>query len=180
MALATAIVSLAIDRGFMMTTNRILLWRLGIAALSFAAALAVYFLVRLYPPALLEPFQATQSTLAAQSGLFGSMPSLFFTLGMGLLIGTCTTTLTDARLYCLLWVALSLILELTQLPIVAVPLSGWLSAILSASVWEIIGPYWIRGIFDLNDLLATLVGGFVALVLLTKTGAGREDVDISR
>jgi hypothetical protein len=160
-----------------------LLWRLGIAALSFAAALAVYFLARLYPPALLEPFQATQSTLAAQAGLFGSMPSLFFTLGMGLLIGTCTTTQTDARLYCLLWVVLSLILELTQHPIVAVPLSGWLSATLPASAWEIIGPYWIRGFFDLNDLLATLVGGFVALLLLNKTradGGGKGDANISR
>ena len=161
-----------------MTTNRTLLWRLGIAGISFAAALAVYFLVRLYPPALLEPFQATHSALAAQAGLFGSMPSLFFTLGMGLLIGSCTTTLTDARWYCLLWVALSLILELTQHPMVAMPLSSWLSATLSASVWEIVGPYWIRGFFDLNDMLATLVGGYVALVLLTKTGAGESGVDI--
>lgn len=163
-----------------MTTNRTLLWRLGIAGISFAAALAVYFLVRLYPPALLEPFQATHSALAAQSGLFGSMPSLFFTLGMGLLIGSCTTTLTDARWYCLLWVALSLILELTQHPMVAIPLSTWLPATLPASAWEIIGPYWIRGIFDLNDMLATLVGGFVALVLLTKTGAGKGDANVSQ
>ena len=62
-------------------------WRLGIAAVSLSAAVAVYCLARYYPPVLLEPLQATQSTLAARPDLFGSLPSLFYILAMGLLVG---------------------------------------------------------------------------------------------
>jgi hypothetical protein len=154
----------------MMATNRTLLWRLGIAAAALSAAIAVYCLARFYPPALLEPFRATRSALAAQPGLFGSLPSLFYTLAMGLLVGVCTATPTDARKYCLLWIGLALLLELTQHPIVAKPLSIWLSTNLTTSIWEVVGPYWIRGTFDPIDMLATLVGGLIALALLVYRG----------
>ena len=70
-----------------MSVNKTQHWRLNIAAVSLFAAVAVYCLARYYPPALLEPLKATQSILAARPDIFGSLPSLFYILGMGLLVG---------------------------------------------------------------------------------------------
>jgi len=39
--------------------------------------------------------------------------------------------------------------------------------ILSESITELFGPYWSRGVFDPMDLLATVVGGSIALALIT-------------
>ena len=138
---------------------------IGIASLSLLVAIAVYCFARFYPPELLQPFQATSSILAAQVGLFGSAPSFFYTLSIGLLIGACASTLPDGRWHCTLWIVLALLLELTQHPIVATPLSNWLATVLPESSWEIFRPYWTRGIFDPLDLLATLAGGIIAFVL---------------
>lgn len=142
--------------------------RLGIASLSLLIAVAVYWFARFYPPELFASFQATNSILAAQTGLFGNAPSFFYSLAIALLIGACATTLTDARWHCLLWIALALLLELSQHPAIAEPLSGWLAAVLPGTSWEIVQPYWSRGVFDYLDLLATLAGGLIALVLLTQ------------
>ena len=139
--------------------------RLGIATLSLSVALAVYCLARIEPPALLEPLQATLPALAAQTALFGSLPSLFYTLAIGLLIGCCASTPGAARLHCLLWLGIALMLELAQHPLVAAPISERLHDMVTESTWQVIGPYWTRGSFDPLDLLATFVGGLIALVL---------------
>ena len=152
-----------------MLSNRTLRWRLGIAAVSLAAAVAVYCLARYYPPALLEPMRATQSTLAARPELFGSLPSLFYILAIGLLVGSCATTPAAARLHCSVWIGLALALELTQHPLIAAPLSTWLPAILGDPAWTLLGPYWFRGTFDPLDLLATAGGGAIALAVLAYT-----------
>jgi hypothetical protein len=70
---------------------------------------------------------------------------------------------------------IALSLELLQLPALARPLSSWFSANLSESSWEIVYPYWTRGTFDYLDLLATLTGGLIAMVLLTRTSASNRD-----
>jgi hypothetical protein len=158
-----------------MPMNRNLQWQLGIAAVSLSAAVAVYSFARAYPPALLEPLQATRSALAASPGLFGSLPSLFFTLAVGLLLGACAATPAGARLHCSLWTGLALLLELTQHPLLAVPASGLLPAILPEPIWEVIGPYWLRGSFDPLDLLATVAGGSIALAVLVKTRKDKEN-----
>jgi len=141
--------------------------RFGIASFSILAAIAVYCFARFYPPELLAPLRATNSLLASQTWLFGSAPSFFYTLAIGLLIAACASTLLRAHLHCLLWIALALALELSQHPVLAEPLAGWLATILPVASWEIVRPYWIRGAFDVMDLLATLTGGVIALVLLT-------------
>ena len=150
-----------------MTRNAPLIWRLCIASLSLLAAVAVYSFARIYPPEILTPIQTVNTELAAQTAAFGSAPSFFYTLALGLFIGACASTLTNARVHCLVWIGLAICLELTQHPIVAENLSTWLAAILSESSWELIGTYWARGVFDQLDLVATLIGGFVALALLS-------------
>jgi hypothetical protein len=127
--------------------------------------MAVYCLARINPPALIEPLQVTLPALAAQTALFGSLPSLFYTLAIGLLIGCCASTPGTARLHCLLWLGIALMLELAQHPLVAAPLSDRLYDMVTESTWQVIGPYWTHGSFDPLDLLATLVGGGIALVL---------------
>jgi len=150
-----------------MTRNALLIWRLGIAILSLLAAVAVYCFARIYPPEILTPIQAANTELAAQIAVFGSAPSFFYTLALGLFISACASTLTNARVHCLVWIGLAICLELTQHPVVSEHFSTWLAAILSESSWELIGPYWTRGTFDQLDLIATLIGGFIALALLT-------------
>ena len=150
-----------------MTRNTPLTLRLGVASISLLVAVAVYFLSRIYPLEILVPFQSADISLAAHTKIFGSALSFFYTLALGLLIGACASSLSKAKAHCLLWIGLALCLELSQHPAVAQPVSSWLSMILSESIWGLFGPYWSRGVFDLVDLLAIVVGGSIALVLIT-------------
>ena len=70
-------------------------------------------------------------------------------------------------MHCLIWLGLVLLLEITQHPVIAEPLSSWLSEMLSVSAWELVGPYWTSGVFDPLDLIATVAGGIIALAILT-------------
>ena len=167
----------AAHRSSVLTSGKTLIWKLGIASLALLAAIAVYCFARIYPPELLASFQTTHILLAAQTGLFGSAPSFFYTLSVGILVGAGASTLTGARMHCLLWIAVALCLELSQHPIVSEPLITWLADSLSESIWELVGPYWTRGAFDQLDLLASVVGGSIALAILTylQTGHNNEN-----
>lgn len=149
-----------------MTGNTPLLVRYGVAVFSLTTAISVYLFARIYPPEILAPFQLTDPDLARQIAIFGSAPSFFYTLALGLLIGACTSNMTSARVHCLIWTGLALCLELSQYSGIAEPVSTWLYNISSESIWEFVGPYWSRGVFDPLDLLATLAGGAIALILL--------------
>jgi hypothetical protein len=164
------------SRAFQMVRNSPKTWRLGTASVSLLAAIAVYCFARTQPPELLSSMQNGFPILAAQTWIFGSAPSLFYTLSIGLLIGACASTSRGARLHCLSWMGVALSLELLQLPVLARPLSTWLSANLSESSWETVYPYWTRGTFDYLDLIATLTGGLIAMVLLTRISASSRDV----
>ena len=62
---------------------------------------------------------------------------------------------------------MAICLELSQAPAIAEPLSALLAGALSGSTWELLGPYWTRGAFDRLDLVATVLGGSIALAVLT-------------
>jgi hypothetical protein len=149
------------------TRNKPLIFKLGVASLSLFAAVLVYSFTRIYPPELLASIQAIHPGLAAQTGIFGSAPSFFYTLGLGLFIGACASNRSTAKLHCSLWIGLSLCLELTQHTAFAGSLSNWFPSVLPESIWGLIGPYWTRGVFDPIDLIATLIGGLIALLLIT-------------
>jgi hypothetical protein len=159
-----------------MTRNALLIWRLGIVSLSLLAAIAVYGFARLYPPEVLQPLQVTGTDLATYTGIFGSAPSFFYTLALGLLIGVCASNHSIARLHCFIWIGLALFLELSQHPIIAESVSDWIKINFSDSIWTLIGPYWSRGVFDPLDLFATLMGGGVALYLLTRLPLEKRNV----
>ena len=156
-----------------MTENASLAWKLGIAGISMMTAIGVYIFARANPPCLFEPFNTTNSFSTDLTWLFGSAPSLFYTLSIGLLIGACTTTRFSAILHCLLWISLALILELSQqAEIVGLFLGSPLEPD-SYSVWGVARLYWSRGAFDPIDLIATIVGGLLALGLLASSAIGR-------
>jgi hypothetical protein len=142
-------------------------WKIGTAIFALSMAVAVYLFTRLNPPAPLEPFQVTNSLLGAHSDIFGSAPSLFYTLSIGLLIGAFAATSANGRLHCLVWIGLALCLEISQASIIAKPLASRLSETFPLSISELVGPYWAHGVFDPIDLLATVMGGAIALAVLT-------------
>jgi len=150
-------------------------WKIGTAIIALLMAVAVYCFVRLNPPGLLEPFQTTNALLGAQPDIFGSAPSLFYTLSIGLLIGVFASTPARSQLHCLVWIGLSLCLEISQAPVFSKPLVNGLSATLPDSAWELVGPYWANGVFDPFDLLATVIGGLIALAALTYLSTERKD-----
>lgn len=162
-----------------MTRNTPLVLRFGIVVFSLMTAIAVYLFARIYPPEILAPFQLTDPGLARHFAIFGSAPSFFYTLALGLLIGACAPTLASARVHCLAWVGLAFCLELSQYPGIAKPISTSLYNILSEPIWDLIGPYWSRGVFDPLDLLATLIGGSIALILLGHLPKESTDANIS-
>ena len=158
-----------------MASNSALRWMLGIASFSLLVAITVYSFARPYPPLPFESIRANLPVFASLNGLSGSAPSLFYTLAIGLLLGACATTLRAARLHCLLWICLALVLETLQFPKLAGPVSTWLAGILPQTSWEIVRPYWSRGTFDLLDLFATLMGGLIALFLITRLSGSKQD-----
>ncbi|MBT8436446.1 MAG: hypothetical protein KJP11_03660 [Gammaproteobacteria bacterium] len=161
-----------------MARDTLMTWKIGTAIFALLMAVAVYLLVRQNPPTLLEPFQITNALLGDQPGIFGSAPSLFYTLSIGLLVGVFASTLASSQLHCLVWIGLALCLEISQASIISIPLVSGLSSILPDSTWELIGPYWANGVFDPLDLLATTVGGVIALAMLTYLPReGKDDVD---
>ncbi|MDH5354975.1 MAG: hypothetical protein OEY09_11075 [Gammaproteobacteria bacterium] len=162
-----------------MIRNTRLVLILAIVVFSMMVATAVYLFARLYPPEILVPFQSTDPDLARAIWIFGSAPSFLYTLALGLLIGACTPNITRARVHCLTWTGLALCLELSQIPNIAEPISSWLYNFSSQSIRAFIGPYWSRGIFDPLDLLATLIGGFTALILLDHLLKESTDANIS-
>jgi hypothetical protein len=158
-----------------MVCKKTLFWRFGIAGTALLAAVAVYCLARIYPPELLTPFQSTIPILAGQAGLFGSAPSFLYIFAIGLIVGSCALTPASARTHCLIWLGLALLLEISQHPIIAKPLSSWLADTLSVSTWKIIGPYWSRGVFDIQDIIATVAGVLATLITLTYFSRGHVD-----
>ena len=154
-------------------------WSFSIACLSLLAAVTVYLIARIYPPEILQPFQTTNTDLGSHAGILGSAPSFFYTLALGVFIAACASSLSSARFHCLMWIVLCLTLELTQYHGFSVTFTTWLSHVLPEAGWNLIGPYWTRGVFDPLDLFATLVGGYIALVLLSHLPTGDTDASIS-
>ena len=148
-----------------------LLCKLGIAGLSLLAAIAVYVLVRPYPPELLGSVSLNLAYPAGFTGLLGSAPSFFYTLAFGLFIGAIARNFW----HCLAWILLVLLLELSQLQYFAAKITYWLQDLLSERAWHFIGPYWSRGTFDPLDMLAALAGGLIALFLVTRLPGGNRD-----
>ena len=141
-------------------------WRVVVAGASLLAAVAVYLFTRIYPPQLLAPLKALNTELAAFTGIFGSAPSFFYTLALGLIIGVFASSRLGAKIHCLIWIVLAILLELSQARIISEQIIAWLSKLLPQSIWAITGPYWTRGVFDPLDLLATFIGGCFVLILL--------------
>jgi hypothetical protein len=151
-----------------MTRNRHLFWKLGVAVLSLTAAVSVYCFARINPPEIFLPFQATNHVLASFDDIFGSAPSFFYTLALGLVVGVGASSHISAKLHVLIWTGLCSSLELTQIPVLSKALMTSLPGMLPEQAWQLVGPYWQRGIFDPVDLLATLFGGLIALSLVTR------------
>ena len=146
--------------------------KLGIACLALLLALSVYVFARPSPPDLIAGLHWRSDWLTAYSAYLNSLPSLFYTLAIGLFIGVCASTSGAALRHCALWIAIAACLELTQVPFFAARLADWLEPVLVASVWDAIGPYWQRGVFDPFDLLATFAGGAFAILLLSRFSTG--------
>ena len=143
-----------------------LICKVVIATLALIAPIAIYCSVRIYPPGLLSSFQTAHTIPVAQNGFFGSAPSFFFTLSIGVLVGSCASSLSSAKMHCFLWTTIALSLELSQHPTIAKPIATLLVDYLSASIGEFVRPYFLLGVFDHLDLLASVVGGIVAFLIL--------------
>ena len=159
-----------------MAKNTALTWLVSIASLSLLVAGAVYLVARIYPPGVLAPFQAVNTDLVMHSTIFGSAPSFFYTLALGLVIGVSASNRYSAKFHCLICIGVALCLEISQLPLIAYTLAVWIHQFLSESSWAIVGPFWTFGTFDSLDLLATLTGGITALGLLTYLPREAKDV----
>ena len=151
-----------------MTRNRYLFWKLGVAVLSFMAAVSVYCFARINPPEIFLPFQATNHVLVSFGSIFGSAPSFFYTLALGLVIVVCASNYTSAKLHILIWTSICSVLELTQISVFSKALMTSLPKVLPEQAWQLVGPYWQRGMFDPLDLTATLLGGLITLFLVTQ------------
>lgn len=149
-----------------MTVVGMTAWRLALAVSALVAALSVYALARTNLPVLLEPLKVAGDSVFEQSALAGSAPSFFFTLSICLFLGACASTLAQGYWHGLAWIVLASMLEISQARVIAVPLVDGLTPLLPDAWLKFAGPYWIHGVFDPLDLVATLIGGVIALFIL--------------
>ena len=151
-----------------MSRNKRLALQLGVATVSLAAAVAVYFFTRIDPPAVIGLMRAADFAPASQVALLGSAPSFLYTLAIGLLIGICAANRKSAWNHCLAWTMMVLTFELLQQNLIAKPVASFLADRLYAPAWALVEPYLNRGVFDPLDLIATALGGAIALYLLSE------------
>ena len=168
-------IEFGLGRKSYMTGSKTLIWGFCIASWALLAAVAVYCFARVYPPEILSQYNATYSVLAAHTGFLGSAPSFFYTLAFGVFIGASAPSLTAARWHCLVWVTLVICLELSQQSTFSRPLIEGMAGLMPESIWQLVEPYWTRGIFDILDLLATLAGGYVAILILSYIPRGHKN-----
>ena len=155
-----------------MARNAHFYWKLFVALASFIAAVSVYCFARIYPPEILSSIQAVDYGFATHTLIFGSAPSFFYTLALGLVIGVCASSRSSARLHCLIWIVLCFLLEISQHAVPSALIMAWLPDAIPESSWNLFGPYWAQGVFDPIDLMATFVGGLIALALITRLSRG--------
>ena len=157
-----------------MNENAATAWKLALAAVALLAGTAVYVLLRQQPPALLEPFSIPVDFRFGHPAIAGSAPSLVHTFAICLLIGACAATLSGGLRHCLLWVALAVGFEFSQLQAVAGEVTGWLDTVLPEALFIRVAPYWSSGVFDPLDIAATLAGGAIAMLLLAMFSRSRD------
>ncbi|NCF38274.1 MAG: hypothetical protein GWP56_18180 [Gammaproteobacteria bacterium] len=157
------------------TNSAYLAAKLGLACLAMLTALSVYVFARPNSPVLLSELHWHSDWLAAYSDYLYNAPSFFYTLAIGLFIGVCASTRTAARRHCAIWVGIAAVLEATQATTIAGRIVDWLGTLLPAALWDLIGPYWQRGVFDPLDLVATLAGGAFAILLLSRFPTEKAD-----
>ncbi len=147
--------------------------RLAVASLALTVAVAVYVLARSQPPAIFEPIHLVPASPSGLEWLTDSAPSLLYVLSIGIFLGSFASTASSARWHCLTWIGIALALEVAQADQVAATLTTWLAPNLPNPAWNLVGPYLERGVFDPLDLFATLVGGSLALAILSWTSSAR-------
>jgi len=139
----------------------------GIAGLSLLSAISVYLFLRLDSPALLQPFRSGLQWSMPGDGLSSCLPSFFYTLSIGILLGIVAKNLSGARLHCLIWIGIALVLELTQHAPIAAWIAGFVADYAPWPLQQVATPYWHRGVFDPLDLVATIAGGMLAMTLVS-------------
>jgi hypothetical protein len=144
-------------------------WRFAVAILCIGAAVSVYLFARVSPPEILKPLAAPSNNQVAFTGVFDSAPSFFYTLGFGLIVGRFASNDLSAKIHCLVWIGMAVLLEVSQARFFAETIVDWLPNLLAERIWAIAAPYWIRGVFDPIDLVATVAGGIIALAILSHT-----------
>ena len=161
----------------MVSRNIAITWLVSIASFSLLAAVAVYLFARIYPPEVLAPFQVVNTNFVTHSAIFGSAPSFFYTLALGLVIGVCASNSSSARFHCLMWIGLCLLLEISQHSVPSAWITIWVpeTPTILESNWNLFGPYWMGGVFDPIDMVATLVGGLIAMELTTRLPMGESN-----
>jgi len=147
------------------------------AIICLSLGIAVYCLARSQPPAFLAPMLATRSELVALTGIFGSAPSLLYTLALGLIIGCCAAPRPSAKFHCLAWTGLCVLLEISQHSYLSARVLSGLGDLLADSSLQLVSPYWSRGTYDPVDLLATLAGGLLATALIVRATKEKANAD---
>lgn len=143
-------------------------WIVLAAALALALGAAVYVTHRdpahvlLMPQAFARPGQAWLGAVDAW------LPSFVHPFAFSLLCAASSTRRTrPAYEICAFWGALDSLLECGQHPILAARIDSWLASVAGDKlVLRALGRYFVRGTFDIRDLLAGLAGALAAAMVL--------------
>lgn len=97
----------------------------------------------------------------------GAAPTLLHVVALSLLMGATTAPgRRGAIVICATWVGVNALFELGQAPAAAAAISNWLGVHCDAFACRRSAQFFLRGTFDVLDLVAALLGGGIAWRLL--------------
>ena len=149
-----------------MTSRESLNWKLFAASIAMLIALGTYLFARVYPPAILAPLSATNISPVDALAFWDWAPSFLYSFSLCLLIGCVVQTSKLATQHCVIWILLTLILEISQYPSLATQIVKSFENIVPETGWIVLAPYWVNGTFDPLDILATVAGGGLSLTII--------------
>lgn len=147
-----------------------------IASLSLALGITVYLTDREASHAMLIPSIPGLAGGNAFGSLGQWLPSFVHSLAFSLLTAAVLAPRSTPRYgACVAWAAINVAFEIGQHPLVSAHLAEALRGPLNG--WPLVEPlarYFVRGTFDWGDIVAALLGAFVAGALLHFTHHDRE------
>lgn len=153
-------------------------WPFAIGATALVIGALIYVTDRDPSRAVWMPAFAAWPGPAWFGGAGGWLPSFVHPLSFSLMCAAVSRPRArPAYAICAFWGLLNAVFECGQHPLVAMSIAAWLTNVAGGfAPARVLGQYFVRGTFDLGDLIACIAGAIVAAALLNAFHTPRREL----